>query len=111
MVKKLVLVFAILALVCAFAGTVPAVGNYKITLLQPSVVKGTDLKPGEYRLTVNGDKITLVMGKLSVEAPATIETVEKKFDATAVRYSEVAGKQILSEIRVGGTKTKITINQ
>jgi len=106
MFKKFVLAFAILALAAAFAGTVPSVHSYRITLVQTAVVNGTELKPGEYRLNVDTSKITLVLGKTSVEAPATIEAVDKKFDNTAIRYT---GRTI-AEIRLGGTKTRIVLN-
>jgi len=107
MFRKFVLAFAILALAAAFAGTVPSVHSYRITLTQSAVVNGTELKPGDYRLSVDTSKITLVNGKTSVEAPATVEGVDKKFDTTAIRYT---GKTI-AEIRVGGTKTRIVLNQ
>jgi hypothetical protein len=105
MFKKFVLAFAILALAAAFAGTVPSVHSYRITLAQPAVVNGTDLKAGEYRLNVDTSKITLVLGKQTVEVPAKVETVEKKYDDTAIRYT---GKTI-AEIRLGGTKTRIVL--
>jgi len=113
MVKKLVVVFAILVLAAmAFAGTVPVAKNsYHITLMQPSVVNGTNLKPGDYKLNVGDGKITLVQGKISVEAPAKIETVDSKFDSTAVRYKDEGGKQSVAEIRIGGSKTKIVLAQ
>jgi len=113
MVKKFVVVFAILVLAAmAFAGTVPAAKtSYHITLMQPSVVNGTDLKPGDYKLNLGDGKITLVQGKISVEAPAKIETVDSKFDSTAVRYKGEGGKQSVAEIRIGGSKTKIVLNQ
>ena len=112
MVKKLFVVFAILVLAAmAFAGTIPvAKASFRITLMQPSVVNGTSLKPGDYKLNVGAGKITLVQGKVSVEAPAKIETVESKFDSTAIRYKEEGGKQSVAEIRLGGSKTKIVLN-
>ena len=36
-----------------------------------------------------------------------IENVERKYDSTAVRYSDQGGKATISEIRLGGTKTKL----
>ncbi len=107
MLKKFMLAFAILALAAAFAGTVPSVHSYRITLVQTAVVNGTELKPGEYRLNVDTAKITLVNGKQSVESPAQLESVDQKYDTTAIRYT---GKNI-AEIRVGGTKLKILLNQ
>jgi hypothetical protein len=111
MVKKLVVVFAILALAVAFGGTVPVPGgNYRITLTQPSVVKGIELLPGEYKLNVTADKITLNNGKQSVESVVKVQTVEKKFDSTAIRYNSETGKQQIVEIRLGGTKTVLSFN-
>jgi hypothetical protein len=111
MAKKLIVVFAILALAVAFGGTVPVPGgNYRITLTQPSVVKGVELLPGEYKLNVAADKITLNNGKQSVESVVKVETMDKKFDSTAIRYNTEAGKQLIIEIRIGGTKTKLSFN-
>ena len=101
MLKKFVLAFAVLALAVASAAT------YKVTILQPSVVKGNALKAGDYRLNVQDDKVTIVNGKQSVEVPVKIENVEQKYDSTAVRYSDEGGKTTISEIRLGGTKTKL----
>ncbi len=111
MFKKLIVTFAILALAVAVAGTAPGIlGNYKITLLQPSVVKGKELKAGEYRLNLATDKVTIVNGKQSVEVPVKVETAEQKFDSTAIRYSEEGGKASISEIRIGGTRTRLVFN-
>src|SRR3954471_11385479 len=112
MAKKLVLVFAILALaVVAFGGTVPVPGgNYRITLTQPSVVKGIELKPGEYKVSVAADRVTIDNGKQTVESAVKIELMEKKFDTTSIRYNTEAGKQTIVEIRIGGSKTKLNFN-
>ena len=111
MLKKFVVAFAILALALAVAGTVPgAGGSYKITLLQPSVVKGNALKAGEYRLNVGTEKVTIVNGKDSIDVPVKIESADKKFETTAIRYTDEGGKATISEIRLGGTKTKLVFN-
>ena len=110
--KRLTVLFALFALVAAIAGTVPALGpSYNVKLLRPSMVKGMELKEGEYRLNVNKDIATIGNGKVSVEAPVKVETTDSKFDTTAIRYTELAGKSVISEIRVGGTKTKIVFVQ
>jgi hypothetical protein len=111
MFKKFIVAFAILALALAVAGTVPGViGSYKITLLQTSVVKGNELKPGDYRLNVGIEKVTIVSGKLSVEVPAKIENADQKFSNTAIRYTTENGKAAISEIRIGGSKMKLLFN-
>jgi hypothetical protein len=103
--RQFVLAFVIFAIAIATAGTVPSAHSYTITISQATVVNGTQLTPGDYRLTVVADKVTLVKGKVNVQLPAKIETADKKFDDTAVRY---AGDK-LSEIRLGGTKTRIVV--
>jgi hypothetical protein len=103
--KRFVLAFIILALALATAGTVPAAHSYTITLAQAATVNGTPLAPGDYRLTVSPAKVTLSQGKLNIDLQAKVETADKKFDDTAVRY--VSGK--LAEIRLGGTKIRVLL--
>jgi hypothetical protein len=111
MVRKFLVAFAILALVVACAGTVPAPGSsFRVNLTQPSVVKGSELKPGEYKLSLGVDKATFSAGKTSVEAPVKVETATEKFRSTAVRYITENGKAVISEIRIGGTTTRLLFN-
>jgi hypothetical protein len=111
MFKKFVFVLAVAALI-ASAGTVPSGAHYTITLTQPAVVQGTVLKAGEYRLTLANSKATFTTdtGKNPVETPVTVETQDKKFDATLVKYTSASGKTVISEIRLGGTKTRLVFN-
>jgi hypothetical protein len=101
MLKKFVLAFGILALAVASAE------NFRVTISQPTSVKGTQLKAGEYRLNIENSKCTMVNGKQSVEVGVKVETADKKFDTTAVRYTGTGEKQSISEIRIGGTKTRL----
>ena len=109
MVKKLILAFAILALTTVFAGGVSGV-SYKITLLQPSVVKGNVLKAGDYKLQLSNDTATITGQKTTIDVPVKVETNGTKYDSTAIRYVEQDGKAMISEIRIGGTKTRLLIN-
>ena len=84
--------------------------SYSVTLFQPSMVSGTELKAGEYKLTIDGDKATITKGKEKVEAAVKMETSENKFSATSVRYSDQGGKMKIQEIRLGGTTTKVVFN-
>ena len=105
MLKKFVLAFGILALAVASAE------NYRVTLTQPISVKGTQLKAGEYRLNLENSKCTLNSGKQSVEVSVKVETADKKFDTTAIRYKGAGDKQSISEIRIGGTKTRLVFEE
>jgi hypothetical protein len=111
MIKKIVLILAVLALV-ASAGTVPVHGHYKITLDRPSVVKGTVLKPGDYRISLADAKLTITTdtGKSVMEVPVKLETAEKKYGDTVVGYATENGKEAVTEIRLGGTTTKVVFN-
>ena len=84
--------------------------SYSVTLFQPSMVSGTELKAGEYKLTIDGDKATITKGKEKVEAAVKMESVETKFAATSVRYADQGGKMKVQEIRLGGTTTKVVFN-
>ena len=108
MFTKLVLIFAIVALV-AVAGTVPAVGHYRITLPQAANVQGMLLKAGDYRLILADSKVTVLndAGKNLVDAPVKVQTQEKKFGETIVLLDNTTGKPVISEIRLGGTKTRL----
>ena len=86
---------------------VASASSYNLTLFQPSVVAGKELKAGDYKVTVDGDKAIISMGKEKVEAPAKIETGATKFSSTSVRYASDGGKMKIQEIRLGGTKQKL----
>ena len=111
MIRKFLVAFALFALVVAFAGGVPGPGStFRVNISQPSVVKGADLKAGEYRVSLAADKATFTAGKVNVEAPVKIENGTEKFRATAVRYTTENGKAVISEIRIGGTSTRLLFN-
>ena len=100
--KKILLSFATVALAVASAAN-----SYRVTLFQPAVVNGTELKPGDYKVTLKDDKAVLTSGKTSVEAKVKQETASSKFSSTTVRYTDSAGKYHVQEIRLGGTTTKL----
>ena len=105
MLKRFVLAFAILGLAVASAET------YRVTLSQPSTVKGKQLKAGDYRLNLENSKLTIVSGKESVEVPVTVQTGARKFENTAIRYTGTGDKVSIKEIRIGGTKTTLLLEE
>ncbi len=93
------------------AALLGAAETHRLTLRQPSVVNGTTLKPGDYKMTVDNDKITIMQGKqTAAEAKVAVETSGTKNAATSVRYANAGGKYEIKEILVGGTKTKLVLN-
>jgi lipopolysaccharide export system protein LptA len=84
-----------------------AADSYRVKLFQPSVIGGQELKPGEYKMEIVNDKAVLKSGKTVVEANVKVREDEQKADATTVRYDNANGKYKVTEIRLGGTKTKV----
>ena len=104
--KKLALLFSALALIVASA----AENTYHFTLQETASVNGTALKPGDYKVQVEGDKAILKYGKTVIEAPAKLETAEHKYSATSVDLDSVNNKPRISEIHIGGTKMRIVFS-
>lgn len=97
---KLSLGFAILAL-----GVASAASSYKITLPSDTWAGDTQLKAGDYKVQVEGDKATFMQGKTSIQVVASVETAAKKFSDTTLESSGTK----LQAIDIGGTTTKIVI--
>ena len=108
---KFVFAFTILAIVATFAGTPSAkLPVAHDTLNKPAIVHGTALKAGDYRLTIDASKVTFLIDKDSREISAKVETGDKKYDVTEVQYDGVGNQATITEIRLGGTKTKLLFN-
>ena len=99
--KKFAFGFAVIALAVASAAD-----TYRVTLLEPSTIGGKELKPGDYKVTVDNNK-AVIKGRDSVEVNVKVETTDKKFNTTSMRYSQAEGKNNLQEIRVGNSKTRL----
>jgi hypothetical protein len=100
--KSLLLTFATFGLAIASAAA-----THTVTLFQPTMVGGKELKPGVYKVEVKDSTAVLTQGKESVEAPVKAETADSKFSSTSVRLNNGGGKYRLEEIRVGGTSTRL----
>lgn len=100
--KKLMLSFVTIALAIASAAS-----SYHFSLFQPSYVAGKELKAGDYKIELNGDKAIIKAGKQTLEATVKVESTTERFTETSVRYATADGKMMVQEIRLGGTKTKL----
>jgi hypothetical protein len=95
----------------SLALVVSAAPVYRVTFTEPTIVAGSLVKPGDYKIVVNGDKATLSMGKTAVEAPVKVETGTQKFHYTSIDCRTEAGKNIIDDIQVGGTTTKLVFKR
>ena len=99
--KKLLIGFAALAM-----GIASAASDYKLELSQAAQVGGTELKPGAYKVEVQGDKAVFKSGKEVVaQSPVTVENAKQKYSLTSVSTS---GSK-LESISFGGTTMKIVL--
>lgn len=101
--NKLMFTFATLALAVASAAS-----NVTMVISQPTWVGGTQLKPGDYKVQVDGNKAVIKFDKKQViETSAKIETGATKYDSTTLELQDTDGKRTLKCIRVGGTNNRI----
>ena len=103
--SKLMLSFGTLALAIASAAS-----SYRFSIFEKSFVAGQELKPGDYKIELNGDKAMIKAGKQTVETAVKVENGNEKFSETSVRYATANGKMAVTEIRLGGTHTKLVFN-
>jgi hypothetical protein len=99
--KSLKMMFGIGVLALGIASAAPV---YKVTLYDSLWVGQTELKPGDYKVEMQGSQAMFTKGKESVGVPATMGTNPKKFSSSAVTTN---GKQIV-EIDFGGSTAKLT---
>jgi hypothetical protein len=84
--------------------------TFTLTLHEPSILSGTELKPGNYKAELTEDKLVVSGGKKTVEADVKVKNEEKKFNATTVRYQNGDGKYRVRQILVGGTNLRVIVS-
>jgi hypothetical protein len=102
---KTTLFFAIALAALSVAGA----KSYELSFDQPAMAGSVEVPRGHYSVSVDASTVRfkdLGTGK-SISAPAKVEKVEKKFDATSTTLSGQNGKQLIKEIDLGGTTTKL----
>ena len=94
------------------AATAIADQSCRFVLNDKSSIGSAEFQAGEYKLVVDGPKVVLTELKTgkTVELEAKIENLDKKSDGTEVRTKQVGGVKHVSEIRMGGSKTKLTFD-
>jgi hypothetical protein len=106
MTKRILMVFAVLGL-----AAVASAKSYSLKLFEPSVIGGTELKPGDYTLELQDQKVVTHKGKQSCEAAVKVETADTKYSSTSVRYTNGDGKYHVQEIHLGGTNMKLVVSE
>lgn len=82
--------------------------TYDITLSNPAKAGSVQLKPGIYKLKVEGSSAVFTDGKSkSYTTPVKVETGEKKYDDTRVHSTREGAEDRINQIDLGGSKTKL----
>ena len=89
--------------------SVASAKTYDILLSSPTKAGNVQLKPGEYRLTVNGTKaiFTDVNSSKSFTTEVKVENSDTKFGDTKIDASSDGSTSVIKDIELGGSKTKI----
>jgi hypothetical protein len=95
---------------CVFSlGIAVAASSYHIKIADPTWVGGTQLKPGEYEVRLDGDKVTFKQGKNVIAVAAKVETNASKFTDTQMVVDTKSGQAKMEELDLGGTTSKIKL--
>jgi hypothetical protein len=100
------LAVAILA-VCSL--TIASAKSYDIILSGPTKAGTVELKPGQYKLKVEGTNavFTDVNSTKSFTTPVKVESADQKYDETRVQTTKEGDEEHIQEIDLGGSKTKL----
>jgi hypothetical protein len=110
--KNIVKCVAILVVIGLVAGSAYADQSCRITLSTASKIGNIEFQPGEYKLVVNAPNVRLteLNSSKSVELEARVEDADTKNDQTTIHSRSVDGVRQITEIRIGGSKTRIAFN-
>ena len=101
--------FMVVAALAISSLTVVSAKTYEIILSGPTKAGSVQLKPGQYKLKVDGSNATFteVNSSKSYTTPVKVETTEKKFQDTRVQSTKDGETDKIQEIDLGGSKTKL----
>jgi hypothetical protein len=83
--------------------------TFWLQIYQPVYLGAKELKTGEYKLDLQGDKLTFKMGKLAVESKVKVESLEKKARTTTLVCEQVGDKLVIGAIQLKGRTTKLVM--
>ena len=83
--------------------------TYEITLAVPAKAGNLQLKAGQYKLKVDGTNATFQPVDSSKSSTTTVKVVpsDKKFDTTVVDAEKTGDSEVIKDIELGGSKTKL----
>jgi hypothetical protein len=86
--------------------------SYDIVLQAPAMAGTTELKPGEYKLKVEGSEaVFTAQNAKSFSVPVKVENSDQKFANTSVETSNQGGMDNIQAIDLGGSSTRLRVGQ
>jgi hypothetical protein len=87
--------------------------SYDIVLSAPAKAGATELKPGDYKLKIEGSQavFTDAENAKSVSVPVRVENSDKKFNNTVVESTSQDGMDNIHAIDLGGSNTRLNLGQ
>jgi len=108
MTAKSLLITGLLGLTSvAFAGT----KSYSIILNAPAMAGNNELKPGEYKLRIEGDQAVFTQDSKTWSVPVKIESGTQKFAQTLVESTNKGDMDTIKAIDLAGSTTKVQFGQ
>ncbi len=104
MKKSLIVTFLTVA-----SFSIASAKTYEIVLSNVTKAGSVQLKPGQYKVKVQGSNaiFTDVTSSKSFTTPVKVENAEKKFETTRVQTTKDGEADKLQEIDLGGSSTKL----
>jgi len=89
--------------------TIASAKSYELTLSGVTKVGSIELKPGQYTLKIAGNNAVFTSEETakSFTTAVKVENTDKKFDTTQVNASKEGSTDVVKEIELGGSKTKL----
>jgi len=87
--------------------------TYNVTLDHATKAAGNELKPGDYKVKVEGSQavFTNQQDAKSVTVPVKVETGDKKFPYTTVETMNQGGMDTIQAIDLGDSNTRLAVGQ
>lgn len=83
--------------------------SFDVVLANPAMAGSAELKPGEYRLKIEGSQAVFseAQGNKSYTVPVTVDNNPRKFDQTVVDSTSQNGMDNIHSIELGGSTMKL----
>jgi hypothetical protein len=87
--------------------------SYDVVLSAPAIAGATQLKPGEYKVKVQGSEAVFIdqQSSKSFSIPVKIENGSKKFGYTSIESTNNGGMDTIQSIDLADSNTRLVVGQ